>query len=66
MWHCFSHHKSMSKPAFRIRSIITDKIMEIMTSPEKYFRNALRSDLADLYCRDKEQYISNAKEWTRL
>ena len=64
--HCFSHHKSMSKPAFRIRSIITDKIMEIMTSPDKYFRNALRSDLADLYCRDKEQYISNAKEWTRL
>ena len=63
--HCFSHANTW-KPAFRIRSIITDKVMEIMTSPDKYFRNVLRSDLADLYCRDKEQYISNAKEWTRL
>lgn len=40
--------------------------MEIMTSPEKYFENVLRPDLADLYRRNKEQYIFNAKEWTRL
>ena len=37
-----------------------------MTSPEKNFENALCPDLADLYRRDREQYISNAKEWTRL
>lgn len=37
-----------------------------MTGPEKYFENVLLPDLADLYRRNKEQYIFNAKEWTRL
>ena len=63
--HCFSHVNTWS-PAYRIRRIITDKVMEIMTGPEKYFENVLRPDLADLYRRNKEQYIFNAKEWTRL
>ena len=63
--HCFSHANTWS-PACRIRRIITDKVMEIMTSPEKYFENVLRPDLADLYFRNKEQYIFNAKEWTML
>ena len=63
--HWFSDEMSW-KPASRIRSVITDKVIELMTSPEKYFGHALCYGLVDLYRRDKEQYISNAKQWTRL
>lgn len=39
--------------------------MKIFNSPEKYFGAFLREDLAMLYRRDKNEYLSNAKEWTK-
>ena len=52
-------------PSTTIRQVISERIMKIFNSPEKYFGSFLREDLATLYRRDKNEYLSKARESTK-